>query len=153
MNAFDKFGVAGRIADFDERNGGNSVYFNGCFLYANGATRDGDPLGALIDPPENEDRLLANLLQYHKARHAIAVREFDNLKEELACSGCPQPEGLDQLRRLREVVSQRNQAVNDAQAKVDNTETGKRLAMLRQLDAENKQQLAEYRDDLKKLRI
>jgi hypothetical protein len=149
----DHFSVRGRIANFDKRNGGNPVYFNQWYLYANGARRESEPLGALIEPPDDEYLLAKNILQYHEARHAVAVRQFDNLKEDLAMSGCPQPEGLDQLRQLRQAVSQRNQAVNNAKTRLANTERGQELAAGRKVDAELRQSIEDYQDRLKAIRI
>jgi hypothetical protein len=153
MNVIDNFGVGARIANFDKRNGGRPVFFNNWYYYANGAQREGWALGVLIEPPDDEYQRLANILKYHEARQAIAVREFDNLKEELAMSGCPQPEGLDQLRQLRLIVGQRNQAVNDAKTRLEGTERGRQVAWSRRQHAEEQQQMAAYRAQLKQIRI
>lgn len=153
MNTIDKYGVNARVRDFDQRNGGNPVSFKERLYYANGAQRDSDPLGALIDPPADEYARLSNILRYHQGRCAAAVREFDHLKEELEASGCPQPEGLDQLRRLQAIVSERNQAVNAAKARLEETGTGQRLQASRRIDAEIKQEMDDYREALRQIRI
>jgi hypothetical protein len=153
MNGIDNYGVKGRIADFDQRNGGNPVYFKEWFYYENGAQREGWPLGVLLDPPKDEYQLATNILQYHKARHAIAAHTFENFKEQLGMSGCPDREGLDELRKLHGIVGERNQAVTDARARLAETETGKRLASSRQTDAEQQQEMKNFRDELKTIRI
>jgi hypothetical protein len=153
MNGTDRYGVSGRIADFDKRNGGNPVYFNQWFLYANGARRESMPMGALIEPPDDEYQLARNILEYHQGRHAEAVRNFENLKERLGMSGCPDREGLDELKKLFRVVGERNQSVNDAQARLAKTETGKRLAAGRQMNAEHQQEMKDYRNQLRAMRI
>ena len=153
MNAIDKYGVSGRIADFDRRHGGNSVYFNDWYYYANGAQREGWPLGVMTEPPEDEYLLANNILQYHQARHAIGVYKFENLKERLQMSGCPDRAGLDELKQLHREVGELNQAVNDAKAKLDKTEVGQRLVVGRRMDAELQQEMKDYRDQLRTIRI
>lgn len=149
----DSFGVAGRIKAFDQRNGGNPVAFNGWFYYLNGALRETEPLGALLDPPEDEYARLTNIVSYHKGRLAQAVRQFDACKESLMFSPYPQPESLDQLKQLQAVVGERNAAVQQATQNLAATEEGQRRERNRQFDAEQRQAQASFKDDVRAIRI
>lgn len=153
MMEFEKLSVSGRIEAFDKEHGGNAVRFQGWYWYANGARRDVEPLGALIPPPEDEYELCTNLLRYEQARHAKAVHGFEKLKEQLASSGCPDPQGLDELRQLQSVVGEHNAAVNEAKAKLDNTAQGKRIASARRSEAKHAQEMTAYRHELTRIRV
>lgn len=149
----DNFGVTARIRAFDQRNGGNAVLFNGWFYYPNGATRDGEPLGPLIDPSENEYERLTQILTYHKGRLVQAVRKFDALKEELVMSAFPDGEALDRLKQLQTVVGERNEAVNAAKAQLDATDEGKQRERRRKQEAENQAQQAAFKASVNAIRI
>lgn len=149
----DQFGVKARIEAFDKRNGGHAVLRGEWFYYSNGAIRERDLLGALIDPPEDEFQRLTNILHFHEARHAEAVRAFDNWQERLLMSGEPDRDALDELRRLRDVVGERNEDVNQAKAALAGTERSKRLAAGRRLDAEMQQQRRDFKDEVRAIKI
>lgn len=149
----DNFGVMARIKEFDRRNGGNALRFNGWFHYANGARRDEEPLGALIDAPENEYDRLTNILTYHKGRLVQAVRNFDALKEELVMSAFPDGEGLDRLKQLQTVVGQCNEAVNVAKSQLEATEVGKRREAMRKHEVESRAERASFGDSVRAVRI
>jgi hypothetical protein len=153
MSANNHLNVAGRVDEFDRRNGRGAVMYNDWFFYANGAMRELMAIGVMIDPPEDDFQRLTNILRYHQARHAIAVREFDNLKNELLMAGHPDGEAVDRLKKLQLVVGERNQAVNDARSKLAATEHGKQLERNRRTDAEYREQQNAFKNSVREIRI
>jgi len=150
----DEFGIGARIAAFDRRNGGNPVQWGGWFFYLNGAQRDTDPLGPLIDPPSDEYDLLTNILSYHKARLRRAVQEFDAFKEQaLHSDNSCEKETLAALNELKDTVSAMNEACVEAQKNLDNTPQRQRRAAILQSAAEQTQRQKEFRDSVRAIRI
>jgi len=150
---FDKFGVAGRINEFDQRNGGDPVFYQDCFFYRNGAYRDSNPLGLLADPSTDEYTRLGNIVRYHQGRLAEAVREFDSLKEQLMFSACPDGRAIDQLKQLQTKVSKRNAAVEKAKLALAGTAEGQRREQSRQMDAEQRQKQAAFHEEVRSIRV
>jgi hypothetical protein len=149
----DQFGAAAKIADFDKRNGGNSVLYRNWIYYENGANRDMWPLGILLEPPADEYERLRNILRYHEGRQVEAVRQFDNFKEELMMSGCPDGAGLDRLRALGKTVAERNKAVEVAKANLAATDKAKQIEANRQWDAEQRKQIKEFQNQVQAIRV
>lgn len=149
----DHGSVKMRIAEFDKRNGSNPVLMGGWWWYANGAVRELEPLGALIDPPRDEYDRLRNILRYHQARLNHAVRDFDNFKDQLMMSRCNDGPGLDRLKALQITVSERNQAVEEAKARLAATERGQAMEGARRQDAESRAEQDQFRDAVKQIRI
>ena len=149
----DTFGVAARIRDFDQRNGGNPVLFQGFWWYRNGAYREDDPLGPMFDPPQDEHQRLAAIVHYYEGKLRQATLAFDELREQLLGSGSPQPEGLDQLKAKQAEVSKRNAELLQAKEALAATPEAQKRERWRLLDAENKQRLAEFKDQVKAIRV
>ncbi|HWA25700.1 MAG TPA: hypothetical protein VG734_08575 [Lacunisphaera sp.] len=74
--------VRQRIAAFDKKNGGDGVEINGAIYYSNGAIRDTEPLGALIDPPRDPQERCKIQLSYWQELQRRAVAEFDEVKSQ-----------------------------------------------------------------------
>jgi hypothetical protein len=127
----DHLGVRGRIQEFHERHGGECYPDGGYYWYANGAHREVNPLGALIEPAEtSNDRgkyeLAEAKLNFHKAKLNAAVREFQDLKEDLRF-WTPNDGGeaaFKRLKELRSIVQRGQEDVRKAQAALDNTYIG-----------------------------
>jgi len=110
-------------------------------------------MGALIEPPTDEFNRLRNVLNYHRARLHHAVRDFDNLKERLMMSACDHGNGIDRLKELQSIVSERSKAVEDAKAKLAATDQGQAMERARQQDADNRQRATDFRERVKEIRI
>jgi hypothetical protein len=89
----------------------------GWLLYADGARREINIMGALIEPPDNEYEKHKLLIQYHTTKLALVVEEFQTHKNNLllhAKAGlrdkcCPPPpankkEAIVKLKQLKEKV-------------------------------------------------
>lgn len=78
----DVNGINQRIREFHEQNGGsdNCVVSGDWILYANGAVRERNPYGALIDPPSDPRQRAENIARFWKCKLALAVQMFDEYK-------------------------------------------------------------------------
>src|SRR5262249_31195837 len=128
--------MAGRIAAFDKRHGGkeNSVLFNSWIYYKDGASRDYLPEGALIEPPKDDYQRLLKIVYYNRGRLAEATRQFEDLKAKLSMAPCPQREGLEELKKLQHLVSQRSKECQDTEAALAETPEGQQRARGKQQD-------------------
>lgn len=145
--------VVGRIRAFDQRNGGNPVDHNQWLYYANGAKREFEPYGALIDPPADEYQRFTNVLRYHEGRLAKAMHSFQNLREQLLMCPYPDKAALDELKRLQTLVGERNAAVAEAKEQLANTDVAKQRERNRQSNAEQKAQRDEFRSRVRMIRV
>src|SRR5688572_23839304 len=100
-----------KIQEFDRRHGGESYADGNAFrYYADGATREVNPLGALVEPPspstpEGEWILESNKLLFAKLKLQAAVNEFEQENERL-CHWVPSnPDAaLANLKRLQTII-------------------------------------------------
>lgn len=74
-----------RIDAFEARHGGkeNSIYDGVWIYYADGARREGNPLGALCEPPTDPRQLQKHIVRYHRFLLDRHIRVFDDRKREL----------------------------------------------------------------------
>jgi hypothetical protein len=70
------------IQEHDERNGKQAILRNGAYRYPNGALRDQDPLGFLIDPPSDPTERQKNVVSYWRHFIELAVEEFEAKRQE-----------------------------------------------------------------------
>lgn len=83
MNDYlDTGGVNARIAAFDKSHGA-SVYHDGWIRFVDGAYREANPLGLMVDPPTEPYELAKRKSHYHKIVFERAVRAFDQAKNNL----------------------------------------------------------------------
>lgn len=82
----DQLQVNKRIMEFDDRHG-PSVKQGRWIYYGDGASRDINSLGPLIEPPNDPVQRCRNILVYRQAVLDENVNEFDRLKEELMADG------------------------------------------------------------------
>jgi hypothetical protein len=75
--------VKARVAEFDEVNGNDCIEIGDMLVFSNGACRDRDPLGQLIDPPNNEYERCRQVVRYWETRMQRAKDSFDGLKEHV----------------------------------------------------------------------
>lgn len=152
-----------RVEQFHLRHGGECYELDARLWYADGACRDVELLGALVEPPtprygERPDRAEYDLavakLNFSKAKLAVAVRDFEALKEKLHFSPpADEDAAIKKLTELKTVVEARNEEVRKANALVDATRIGKARK-----DAQNSPQVqtakvTNWRNRLKALRI
>jgi len=149
----DQFGVSARIKEFHQRQGSNAARLGEWWFYSNGAAREVDVQGALLDPPADQYSRLANILNYHRARRQKVVREFDALHQRLLMLAEPDGEGLSRLKELQSVIGQLNADVQQAEQALANTPEGKRREHARRTAAEDQEKRAAFRNELKAVRI
>jgi hypothetical protein len=75
----DMGGIKHRLNAFDAQHGA-SVMSDGWIIFEDGAVRETNPLGALVDPPTSAWDLARRKLQYHKIIFQRAMRKFDDAK-------------------------------------------------------------------------
>lgn len=103
-----------RVAKFDAMHGA-SIY-DGVWLYfEDGARREGDPLGALCEPPTDPRQLQKNIVRYHTFLLNRHIRAFDDRKRELVADPGAyhnQEKNLAELKAMQVTVrKQRNKVV------------------------------------------
>jgi len=145
--------VKRRIDEFHARNGGDCVQFGEWIFYPNGASRELDPMGALIDPPKDDFERLSNALAYHRTRLAKAVKAFDSFKEQLAHQPCGNGEEISRLKELQRIVGERSKAMDEAKTALENTTIGRMRKGAREADQERMVEQAEWQGKLREIRI
>lgn len=75
----DVDGINQRIAAFDKRHGA-SIYDDAWIRFEDGACREVNPLGSLLEPPTDPYDRARRRAVYHKIIFERALREFDNAK-------------------------------------------------------------------------
>src|SRR5437867_3730608 len=104
----DTGSVKQRIQSFDQRHGGReaSVQSSGGWIYyRDGAKREAQPLGALVDPPTDSYELAQAVLNYYQASLARATTQFHELKEALSFQATGSPESIQKLKALKDEVT------------------------------------------------
>ena len=131
MTEFMDTGVVnGRIAAFDRRHGA-SVFIDGWIVYADGATREGDPFGALMEPPADPWERAKKIALHHRIIYDRALKAFDearqgyrimisnNLKMRV-CGPAPAiDESVAELKRLRNTAKRAKDNLDKALAAVE----------------------------------
>jgi hypothetical protein len=76
--------VNARIKEFDIRHGDNPVCLNSAWLlFEDGAKRETNPLGPLVEPPEDSWQRSQAVARYWEVKTQLAVEEFNNLRQNL----------------------------------------------------------------------
>ncbi len=78
----DQGGIKRRVAEFDAQHGA-SVAEDGWILFEDGAAREANPMGALVDPPTKPWELAKRVLHYRDVCLKQAVAEFSQRKTYL----------------------------------------------------------------------
>lgn len=136
--------VTERIANF-ERIHGASVY-DGVWLYfEDGARREGNPLGPLMEPPDNPQARQQNIVFYHKLALEHATDEFDALKKQLLANPGTHPDtdaNLARLAALRATARRMTTKFRAAQEELKRLSPGYRTPDEEAQDARNAQATA-----------
>ena len=69
-----------RVAAFDEANGNDPIVIDEMLAFSNGALRDINPIGALIDPPADNYERMKLVKRYWEVRTQRAQEEFNHAK-------------------------------------------------------------------------
>ena len=123
--------VTERIQTF-HRMHGNCIISKGWVYFEDGAVRENNPYGPLIEPSNDPHERAKKVLFYYKLKLQEAVCEFDNHKTALriqANAGAqsnpapppPSQEALDHLKELRDQVKKLKDSVEKAEWDVENT--------------------------------
>jgi len=79
----DVGGINARIKEFHEQNGGSAncvMLDDDWVIYANGAARERNPYGALMDPPADPLERAKRIVAYWQKKYDLALEEFDTFK-------------------------------------------------------------------------
>ena len=79
--AIDAQGINAKVQQFDTSHG-NYVYTNGWLLFEDGAQRENNPLGRLMEPPVDPLKLAKKIEWYWQVKLDLAVEEFDLFKHQ-----------------------------------------------------------------------
>jgi hypothetical protein len=108
----DCVSIKTRVKEFDVRHGEDSVVFNvGWLLFGNGAMREINPMGPLIEPPEDNYKRAKLVVRYHEIKLNLAAEEFNLLKHNLKLHAkvglkerfCPPPPPQEEIERLKQL--------------------------------------------------
>jgi hypothetical protein len=69
-----------RIAQFDKKHG-ESIFYDHWVRFEDGAAREENPLGLLLDPPDDPWDRAKRIEYFHRIKLARAVKNFDNKKK------------------------------------------------------------------------
>jgi len=158
MMDFDNLTPKQRIDRFDGEHGA-SEYESGWYYYADGARREGNPLGALCPPSAQPRDRHAARVYYHRLRTARAVREFDELKEQMTqgTGWCPDhEENVRKLKELQGVVRHCQRQLVEAEEDLRYATTGRTLEeerALQQMEAEMKERRQQQRKELEAIEV
>ena len=152
--------IGGRVRAFHQRHGAECYPHDGFFWYADGASRDINPIGLLADPPNADtDRgaydLAVNKLCFGKAKLRAKTAEFDELKESLTF-GRPNDGGASELNRLKElrsIVQAADKDVRKAEAALRATRLGRQQQAAVEWRQQETIRLQEWRAKLEECRI
>jgi hypothetical protein len=143
-------GVNQRIAAFDKRHDGESAVLDGSWIrFADGALREKDPLGAIIEPPSDPNQCAQLRRRYRKLLLDRAVRAFDQARQNYAamaqsnlqsqyCGAAPDvAHAVGELKQLLKKAQLAKAAYDEADKAVDATKP-QRQRELQKLDADNR---------------
>lgn len=126
--------VVDRVKAFDAQHSSEArppVFEDGWVIFSDGACRDGNPLGALKEPPTDDWQRLKRIALYWKVSLRHATRKFNEMKDPLVRgaqaqvaarnAGEPPPvaEAERKLRLLRRVVKRAQRHLAKALAAVE----------------------------------
>lgn len=123
---FDQYEIQRRIDEFSSRHG-SSVMVDGWVYYADGATRDGNSLGPMNEPPRDAVLRCRNIVKYRQTILDRKVREFDELKCQLkedTCGWTDEEKNVRRLERHRRLIRLRRKQLKDAKQDLRRAMTG-----------------------------
>jgi hypothetical protein len=165
-STMDKSLAKQRVEQFHAKHGAECYELDGWLWYPNGARREVDLMGALVEPEDirvsmTPDRLQYDLaiakLKFYQAKLATAVRQFTDLQEHLyffpPADANEEAAAIKKVEALKKVVEARNEEVRNAQAVVDATTFGQRLKLGRNRPQADTARVTNFRSRLKSIRV
>jgi hypothetical protein len=128
----DYMGIKQRLAEFDEKHG-EQVIHDGWILFADGAVREANPLGALQEPPSDPWACAKQRVTFCSVALRQATELFENAKTSrlqmvkgaLNSQFCPAPATtqaeLAELKVLKKAVQERTKALAEARREAETT--------------------------------
>lgn len=151
------------VKEFDRRHGECSVVVGGERLYPNGARRDVEPLGVMIEPPESDFQCLKLKVRYWQTLVDEAVQVFYDAKRDLLQAakglsdrgfGPPElEEETTKLEQLQTIVKGRKRHLEEAKAELEKTPEAQRARQAEIQAAENRASCAEFIDVIKTFQV
>jgi hypothetical protein len=150
-------GIRERIEAFEKKHGQDRVVVNGAWLlFANGAQRELNPVGALCEPPENAYECAKLKMLFREIKLALAVEEFAVYKKHLIlqanaallekrCPPPPKPQN-EAVTKLKELQQKVRQCQRNLEAAKDEVEQSKPEGMRSQenIYSENRSKNSEF---------
>lgn len=135
--------LQGMSAQAFDAEHGEFIIRDNHLIFEDGAARENSVPAMLFDPPSDEHECAKRIVLFHKIRLERAVTEFDDLKRGLTkftkrnlgdrrVPGPPPFEQLNELKRLRTIVRDRQEALQHAEAQVEATIPKEQLAREKQ---------------------
>lgn len=162
----DNLSVRGRVRQFDLENGNDAITIgDNSFLYfSNGAKRDVEPMGILLDPPKDDYERYSNIVKYHGELLRRAKAEFNeeasNFREgnELAFRNRNTPsftkeDVLQALEPLKAKVQGHQKRLDEAQKLLQATSTWKYRESIQEEKAEATRACIEMNSFINTIRI
>jgi hypothetical protein len=126
-------GLKESAAAFDESHGNDPVIIGNWLLFADGAQRERQLMGAWLEPPSGDADRTQLVLRYHREKLAQATDAFQQLKDKLTFranesirhAGAntppppPSPEQIAELAAARSTVLEMRKAVDEAAERAD----------------------------------
>lgn len=140
--------------NFDIRNGRDAVQLNGWLVFSNGAMREVNPMGALIDPPEDKYERAKIQVRYREALYRKAVDDFNTLRQALIANAefGSAKEAVAQLKDARKIVKQRQIALKQARDRME-AATPEALRDAERADAQNRDETEAYLSAINEIKI
>jgi hypothetical protein len=148
-----------KVRAFERRHGPEKVSDGTAWYYPDGALRDADPIGVLMEPPdasnpEGEYRLAAHKLKFARLKMKVAVDAFDHQNTILAHTLPSDPDAaLAELKQLGKVVEAKKALVAEAEAALSETKWEKQRAANRRAEEEQKQRLSTFQQARREIRV
>ena len=151
--------VKQRVEQFDAKHGA-SVYTDGWVWFEDGAKREGNPMGPLLEQPANPVQRRQNIVRYYEILLDRKMREFDKLKKLLTENPGLYPnqdENIQKLKILRCNARHYHRQLEAAQLDLRKARPGyvppEQVAQRRRADVEHEAAKGQYRKRLDEINI
>lgn len=151
--------VKQRVMAFHANHGAECSNDGAWHYYPDGAKRDVDPLGALVEPPDpatpqGEWDRAQNKLMFWKCKLNAAVNQFDDLNTRLAHTIPADPDAeLAVLKKLQALIGDLKEQVTQAETALANTRRGKTREEMRRRRDEEMRRFNEFQEARRTIRV
>ena len=121
-------GMRERIEEFDVRHGSDCLRVDGWIVYSDGASRDTDPYGPLLEPSQDLFERSKLIVTYYVEKHRRAAAEFESERESMLVAAkmaarahqpgfppMPTDQAVEKLKRLKGYVRRCQKELKKAQ--------------------------------------